>query len=370
MPRPSPHNLPARSLCPPRPSRIPRLSSSKKESLDAPQAGSEGHGSSSSFDQITSAPRYYDVSAETSLAARLRAKLHAISPRRPPEASSLSSGNYQALIPIIEDSFSSEPIEISNAATAFLETDQDQDFHSQSATLVENESPRPQSVVLLPSRKELTAEAVTTVRTVAKTVERGKKEKKKALKHPFRVDKLRLFLNKTRIGWKSTIPMLQMSPRIVILDISIEDRKMAITFALQEDISTVKRQQQEGKSYGTMADTTGLTIEDKLKKAKDIALDEATDEEAKIVALEEVLNEMKTSGGQLDDWLLDEIEDISTIYGELLGIDEIDMQIESIIAENKARVPQLDDPEELWLFDEERVCVGLKGMVWCKDSSQ
>ncbi|KAF3102565.1 hypothetical protein TWF706_005208 [Orbilia oligospora] len=344
MPRPSPHNLPALSICSPRPSRIPRLCNSKKESLDAPQAGSEGHGSSSSFDQIISAPRYYDVSAETGLAARLRAKLHAISPRRPPEAGSLSSGDLQALVPIIEDSFSSDPIEISNATITFLETDQDQDFHSQSATLVENESPRPRPVVLLPSRKELAAEAVTAVRTVAKTVERGKKEKKKVLRHPFRVDKLRLFLNKTRIGWKSTIPMLQMSPRIIILDISIGDRKMAITFALQEDISTVKRRQQEGKSY-------------------DIALDEATDEEAKIMALEEVLNEMKTSGGQLEDWLLDEIEDISTIYGELLGMDEIDMQIESIIAENKFRVPQLDDPEELWLFDEERVCVGLKGMT-------
>ncbi|EGX53016.1 hypothetical protein AOL_s00007g352 [Orbilia oligospora ATCC 24927] len=369
MPRPSPHNLPALSICPPRPSRIPRFSNSKKENLDAPQAGHEGHGSSSSFDQIISAPRYYDVSAETDLAARLRAKLHAVSSRRPPEASSLSSGGLQAPVPIIEDSFSSEPIEISNTTTTFLETDQDQDFHSQSATLVENESPRPRSVVLLPSHKEPAAEAVTAVGTVAKIVEKGKKEKKKVLKHPFRVDKLRLFLNNSRIGWKSTIPMLQMSPRIVILNISIENRRMAITFALQEDISTVKQLQQEGKSYGTTPDTAGLTIEDKLKKAKDIALDEATDEEAKIVALEEVLNEMKTSGGQLDDWLLDEIEDISTIYGELLGMDEIDMQIESIIAENKVRVPQLDDPEELWLFDEERVCVGLKGMVWCKNSS-
>ncbi|KAK6513919.1 hypothetical protein TWF506_008349 [Arthrobotrys conoides] len=357
MPPPSPHNIPASLPYLPRPSRIPRLCSSK-EIPNASERGPDGQ-VSLIFDQITSTPRYYDVKPEASLAAKLRAKLHAISPRQPINTVSTFPEDPQALRPSVKDSLSSEPIEISNANTTFLETDQDQDFHSQSATLVESESPQPQSAILIPPRNEPTR-AVTIVRPLSKFVGRNKK---KVLKHPFRVDKLRLFLNNTRIGWNSTIPMLQMSPRIIILDVSVQDKKMAVTFALREDILAIEQHDGRGK-YDTLADIEGLTIGDKLKRAKEIALDKATDERVKILALEEVLNDVEVSAGELGDWLLDEIEDVSTIYGRLLGMDEIDMQMESIMAENKVRVPQLDDPEELWLFDEERDCVGQKGLVW------
>ncbi|KAK6339622.1 hypothetical protein TWF718_009018 [Orbilia javanica] len=357
MSRPPPHNQVSSSASyPPRPSRIPRLCSNGTPS--ASKLGPDDQFSSFGFLTV-STPTYHSIKTDASLAAKLRAKLHAISPRRPIDTSSRisSQGISQVLESADEDLSSGLSTEIFN--TTFPETDQDQDFHSQSTTLIENESPCVPLTFLL-SYEERTGATTPSIRSIETTPE---KRKKKLLKHPFRVDKLRLFLNRTRIGWSSTIPMLQMSPRVIILDISVQDKKMAITFAVREDISTTKPHD-GGKEKMDGIAAVGSTIGEKLRRAKVIALDQSTDEEKKILALEEVLNEVALRGGELEDWLLDEMEDVSTIYGELLGIDDVDLRIGEIMDQDKMKQQELDNPEDLWLFDEERVCVGLKGVNW------
>ncbi|KAK6523713.1 hypothetical protein TWF281_001685 [Arthrobotrys megalospora] len=321
---PLPPNLPSSVPRLLKASRIP-LPSSDKSTPKLSKSGS--HSLASALSSPLTLTPTSNINDYATLAVKLRAKLHAISPRRPTRVSSLAQGISEVLEPVVEDSFLGKPIEV--PSTTALEADHDQDFHSQSTTLVENESPRPQSAVVFSSEPP-----------AIEAASNRSSKCKKFLKHPFRVDKLRLFLKNTRIGWRSTIPMLQMSPRVVVLDVLMQGQQMAVSYALREEIFAVE-QQKEKEDMPREAIAGG--IEEKLKRAKAIAMDANTDEGIKISALEEVLNEVEVSGGGLDDWLLDEIEGVSAVYGELLGVDDIDMDL--ILRNDKIRTQHLNKLE-------------------------
>ncbi|KAK6498820.1 hypothetical protein TWF481_011393 [Arthrobotrys musiformis] len=256
---------------------------------------------------------------------------------------------------IIGDYFPIEQGEPSvHTPSDFGEYEED-DSRSQFATVISTESPCPQSLFFVPR------DATKTTSTITKPSSKPLQERKKLRKRPFRVDKLRLFLNKPRIGWRSTIPMPQMSPRIVILDILVQDKQMGLKFALKEEISALKAGEEEKEDTNTPMDSS---IGDKLKRAKAMARDGSIDEGSKILVLEEVLEEVEGREGGLEDWLLDEIEDVSAIYGDLLGVDEVEIHTEAILAKERMRGQEMDDPGELWRFDEERICMGEKGFAW------
>ncbi|KAK6352447.1 hypothetical protein TWF730_009273 [Orbilia blumenaviensis] len=325
-------------LCTPLPSRIPRPRG--KSTLQALNLGICGLSLSS---PLTPTPTLKSRAEDHSdLASNLRAKLHAISPRQPINSPTLSRGVSGLFSQAIEDTAFGESFKLPNATPT--QESQDQDFHSQSATLFEDDSPRPPSVAVSHGEPPL-------VERVLKSPLR----RKRLLRHLFRVGKLRSFSKFKRIERRSTIRMLQMSPGIIVLDFLIQSQRMAVKFAVREEVfAAVNMQSRKEKEEAIAKSNIERKIGEKVRRATNMAANTTTDHGSKILALEDILNEVETHGGKLGTRLLDEIQDVSAVYGNLLGVDEVDMEV--ILARNALQ--EVDDPEDDWMFAEERACLG------------
>ncbi|EPS45916.1 hypothetical protein H072_72 [Dactylellina haptotyla CBS 200.50] len=273
---------PGSTARPLRPSRIPRFNSG----LLTPSASTSG--SSSSFLTPPSLSSH-----DPDLATFLRKKLRNISPRvlqRPP--TSPHSVDFKKAL--------------EKASEAFNPSETQRIYEACPIQIIRFSNLPSQ----IPFNGGATSETTLFNTESNKEIPRYNYTRKKPLKVPFRVDKLKIFTKKRRIGWSSEMPVLQMSPRIQMVDARDEGNNVVVSFNFKE-----RNVYDEAISSEDSSSTEWESICEKVCENGMDSLDEEGEEEnlrklgrEKLATLEELLIELEENGHKMDLEVLNEIE--------------------------------------------------------------
>ncbi|KAK6531695.1 hypothetical protein TWF694_002871 [Orbilia ellipsospora] len=302
------------------------------------------------------------------LAAKLRRKLHEISPR-PPES----------IVPRSILAFHSKELNdaLESVCKAFSNSKvpKETKIETPPRTLVMHANP-----FHLPSQMSFHEEPTPYARkeffNLDTKVEKYNYKRKKPLRRPFRVDKLNMFLKRWRIGWSRDITLPQMSPRVEFTGVEDEEEAIEISWAPKEQdepsVAEISSESSTSSSWERIHedDMTGLEEDEGDHSRK---YDAET-----LETLEQILEELEFIGPEMDNDLLEDVEamlnEMSEVnrlmrphsYSEIVTLqervsrDEGETNLEGIRrAYYRGRIDS--QAEHDWSFDEENDCFGLAG---------